>query len=604
MDPVDLDAPTEDAPSGAEPLASPSGTPVLDLAPMPEFSTAPSADAPGHRPSHVDVPRQLPAAPIRVVGLGAAALALFLVGWQAARVINDDVRSSTIAWLSLLAAAVATVGVLAWTWTVVENVRRLVEPARTQEPPRPWFAVSTWIPVVAFVAVAAGVITVMAARINDPGDDTSSSVPILMALITFIVALLLMYRPLAYLSGAIRRIGGSGIDLPRLVWVPLAFVVVGGASLLALRIGGAYEDDVDGIPPMWALGVVAIPPILIVLASAWRGAASAEDAVDFAFDRRRGVHSAGVGRGRLGFFTRALRADTKPAIARDVRKKIRLVPGADPLRLVLVSLIAALALVSIVGALVMFLFWREASDSVLLQGQRDRAWDVLNRLQSLERSLAYGVLAITSIWAFVSVLNARLASGRRRNPLLAALAWPAAGVGIWMIADRVADEDTAASVVIGLAVQAAVLYVPFFLLERAAVTVGARRDPIRITYGLGVVLLVHIQGLGGLSTISEVSDTERFGRLAGYLALGALVQLVSTLAVTEASHLISDAAQAEADRHNFLADQRKLADDTTTSDSNGATAPSVADVGPAAGAPTSSVVIAATTASPSGDATA
>ena len=44
-------------------------------------------------------------------------------------------------------------------------------------------------------------------------------------------------------------------------------------------------------------------------------------------------------------------------------------------------------------------------------------------------------------WTFVTVFNVRLASGRRRNPLIAMVAWPAAVAGIWAVADRVGDDD-------------------------------------------------------------------------------------------------------------------------------------------------------------------
>ena len=133
---------------------------------------------------------------------------------------------------------------------------------------------------------------------------------------------------------------------------------------------------------------------------------------------------------------------------------------------------------------------------------------------------------------------------------------------IWVIADRFSDDDRIGAVVTGFALQAAVLYVPFFLLERSAVAVGARRSPLRLAYALGVVLLVHIQGLGGLPTLVETTDIDRFGRIAVYLALAAVLELILTIAITDASTLIADASEAMADKHNFLADQRLHIDDS------------------------------------------
>jgi hypothetical protein len=225
-------------------------------------------------------------------------------------------------------------------------------------------------------------------------------------------------------------------------------------------------------------------------------------------------------------------------------------------RLIIVTLLAGLALLSGIGAAVMFMFWDEARDGLLLASQRERAWNMLSVLHTIERAVAYVLIGVVSIWTFLTVLNVRLATGRRRNPILAAASWPAAGIGLWVIGDRLVHEQPAGSVVMGFVAQAVVLYVPFLLLERAAEAVGARRTPLRIVYGAGVVLLVYIQGLGGLSNIAETGDTAQYGRLAGYLLLGALVQLLSTLAVTDASSVIAVASARGAEHHNFLMGQR------------------------------------------------
>ena len=106
--------------------------------------------------------------------------------------------------------------------------------------------------------------------------------------------------------------------------------------------------------------------------------------------------------------------------------------------------------------------------------------------------------------------------------------------------------------------------VPFLVLEHCADTIGARRTPIRISYAFGVVLLVHLQGLGGLSTIQETSDPTDLARIGGYLAIGALVQLMSTMAVTEACRSMTRAALHEAEHHNMLVDQRAAVSRTSS----------------------------------------
>jgi hypothetical protein len=71
-------------------------------------------------------------------------------------------------------------------------------------------------------------------------------------------------------------------------------------------------------------------------------------------------------------------------------------------------------------------------------------------------------------------------------------------------------------VMLGFGAQAAVLAVPFLVLERSADAVGAQRTPLRIVYALTVLMLVHVQGLGGLSRLPDSVTTTDIGRLTGY----------------------------------------------------------------------------------------
>ena len=521
-------------------------------APMPD-APASAAPAPG--------PRSLPMRPFRVVAVGGTAGALALAGWQISRVMAGEERLGSLARAELVLASAAALCVVLWTWAVVENARRLLATGLTKDPPSPSGIAAAWAPPLLFVAAAAASISFLERRLNEPGGGSTSTIPLALVCVALIATLFVSYRPLFLLSAVMRRLGGGIGDLSRGVWIPIVMVLVGAASLVALRAGGAYGDDVDGFAPAWALGVVAIPPAITIVSLAWRASGLVEDVVSLAYARRRGKVAAGVGRRDLGVLARALRADARPPIDRDLRSRIRLLPGASTLRLLVMVSLAALTLVSIVGALVMFLFWREAAGGTLVASQRERAWSALDELRSLERTVAAVALVVASVWTFGTVLNARLASGRRRNPLLAAAAWPAAGLAIAAVNERVGDDVGVLGLIVRFAVQAAVLYVPFFLLERTAVAVGARRSPLRLAWGLGVVLLVQIQGFGGLATLQEEADVDRFGRLAGYLALAALLELIATITVADASGIIGEASRAVTEKHNFLAEQRSRIDE-------------------------------------------
>ncbi len=536
--------------SGQAPLPPPAGAaPVATRPPVEVPFTPPEVTSRG-----VVAVKQLPMLPLRFAGVGGLILSLALAGWQIGRVLAGDERLSVLAWGALFAAVVGVLGVLAWTWVVVENARRLLEPARNQEPPDPHALVVSWIPALVVATGAVFAVTMLQYRLVRPEDDTSSALPLAVAAGAMLVTLLVAQRPLALLSSIMRRLGGPSIDLMRLVWVPLTLAVVGAASLVAMRAGGVFGDDFDGIAPAWALGVVMIVPVLVAIGAAWNGAIVCESTVEFAFDRRNGVAKTGVGRRQLSWFTRLLRADGSK-IVRDRTKPIELVPGSSALRLAMFIGLAAMTLIAIVAALVMTLFWRESNRGPLLPTQVSNAWDVLSSLQDLQRLVALGLLAVVTLWAFLEVLNVRLASGRRRNPLLAAASWPVAAFAIWRIADRTAD-GTDVEQVVGFAAQVAIAYLPFFLLERAAIAVRVHRRPLRLTYGLLAVLIVQTQSLTGLSTLDTTNVTEDYGRVAGYLAIAAALHLLAVLSISESSRLLHDGAVDDAADHNALVASR------------------------------------------------
>ena len=495
--------------------------------------------------------------PWRVLGASSVTVAFALSGWQVQRAIDGQTRSDSITWWSIAAAVVAALAVLIWTWVATENARRLVSPATTQELPNPKRAVATWILPFAFVATAMLVVTYLSRRPEAQSDDTISSVPLAFAVLSLLLAIPLTYRPVHYMAGIVRQVGGYSAKLAQWMWVPVVLAMVGVASIALLRYGGAVDGTTEEWAPLWVIAVVAIAPCIVVILLAWRAADSVEQAIKFAFARRGGARELDSKSPSGAKVPGASAVRVQSTV--DIRRKVRQLPGANLLRITLVAMLAGLALLSLVGAVVMFLFWQESNDTQLLPSQIDRAWDTIAALHQAERVLAFAVLGLASLWTFVAVLNVRMASGRRRNPLVAALAWPAAGIGIWTIADSLIVDQPTGSVIAGLVAQSFVLYIPFFLLERSAEAVGARRTPIRIAYVLGVVLLVYIQGLGGLSTISDSVDDLNYGRLAGYLLLGSLVQLLSTLAITDASRAITEAATREAEHHNLLAEQHSNA---------------------------------------------
>jgi hypothetical protein len=503
-------------------------------------------------------------APWRIVGAATLSATFALMGWQVQRLSDDQPWSNSLMWLSVLTGLVATVCVLGWTWVTTDNARRLVEPASRVNIPDPAAAVRTWIAPFVFVAIAVGVVVLLGERAGTSSDDATVAtvpvVPLAIAVAALLLAIPMTYRPMYHLAGVVRQVGGYTVRVAQWMWVPVVMGLVGVASIVALRFSGVADTvdtgdaatGSDGSVPLWVVAVVAVAPCVITILLAWRAASSVEDAITVAAARRRLDGAPSPTRVR-----KAARSARGRRLAPSER--IELLPGVGLLRLVMVTLVAGLALLSLVGAIVTGLLWMDSRDSGVLPAERQQTWDSLDALRAASVGVIVALLLAVVVWTLVTVINVRRTSGRRFNPLFAAACWPAAAAAVWWIADRMIVDASVGGVVLGLGAQAAVLALPFLVLERVADAVGARRSPIRIVYVLGVVLLVHVQGLGGLMRLPDSATTTDLGRLAGYLAIGALIQLCSTLAVTDACHALSRTCEHEADHHNMLVEARRAA---------------------------------------------
>lgn len=493
----------------------------------------------------------MPMLPWRIVGATNLAAMFALMAWQIHRLVDDRPWSGSMMWWSIVTGMITGACVLGWSWTIAENVRRLIEPAATREPPNPMRVAMAWLPPLALIAVAGGVVAGLGEQAATSSVDSVSSLPLLGAVAALLLAIPLTYRPLFLLAGLVREVGGQSARLAQWMWVPVALALVGVGSIVTLLVSGSGDVQAGSLSvggaavPVWVIGVIAMAPCAIAILLAWSGSGTVEEAVELAVARRRGeAHPA----------TRQRRSRQHPAsvVARD---RVRLIPGDELIRLAVGTLLAGVAMLSVIGAAVVVSFWLDSDGGDLLVSQRERARDALDALQAVARMLGVALLALVTLWTLVAVTNARMASDVRRNPLVAAAAWPLAAFGIWYVADRFVVDQPAATVLLGLALQAALLWLPFWLLERTADAVEARRSPVRTAYGAAVVIVMYTQALGGLTGLGDETDV---GRFAALLALGAVMQLLSTLAVTEACRTIGHATHRMADEHNVLVERRDL----------------------------------------------
>jgi hypothetical protein len=219
------------------------------------------------------------------------------------------------------------------------------------------------------------------------------------------------------------------------------------------------------------------------------------------------------------------------------------ISGSHFLRFAVSFLLGALAMFTLGGGLLLLLLWQEERESGVFSNQIDRAWDLFATLQHVELIVALPVVPLATAWAFLATLNVRRATARRCNPVIAALSIPAAVAGVWAIgASIVAPADDWATATGGLLLQALVVAVPVIVLERVAMAAEGPRRPLRMTYVAAVAYIAVVQGLGALSTIVPTNDPDEWARLASYLIIGALVQILGAIAVNEALRSIEGAS--------------------------------------------------------------
>ncbi len=243
----------------------------------------------------------------------------------------------------------------------------------------------------------------------------------------------------------------------------------------------------------------------------------------------------------------------RPNLHSDLNPAVEPYPGINILRLVMTGMLSVMCMLTIAGSVLMLLLWQQNRNAGVLTTQVDRTWELFDYLREIERWFAFGVIPVALAWIVLATINVRRATGQRRNPVIAAGSLVVGIAGVWIIgATQVADADGPATKAVGIAIQAAFLAIPLIVMERVAEAAEARHRPLRATYVISVLYLAHLQGLGSLSTTDVTSDADMWGKLAAYLLIGGLIQVLGTLAANEAARAIEEGTQHRYDlRHRF-----------------------------------------------------
>ena len=228
------------------------------------------------------------------------------------------------------------------------------------------------------------------------------------------------------------------------------------------------------------------------------------------------------------------------------------IEGSNILRIVMTLLLAVLCLVTVGGAILLLLLWQQDREAGVLTTQLDRTWDLFDTLRDIERWVAFGVVPVAVAWIVLATINVRRATGQRRNPIVAGLSLVVGLVGAWFIGDQIVDRSSDwLGQAAGYVLQAVFLAIPLLALERVAASAESRHGALRATYLIGAVFLAHMQFLGGVSTVGRTADSSEWGRLGGYLVIGALLLVLGSLAANEAARAIEDGTE-----HRFRLRQR------------------------------------------------
>ncbi|HEY3483955.1 MAG TPA: hypothetical protein VGK49_01170 [Ilumatobacteraceae bacterium] len=220
------------------------------------------------------------------------------------------------------------------------------------------------------------------------------------------------------------------------------------------------------------------------------------------------------------------------------------VAGESPLRGVLAVSLAALALLTLTGGVLMLLLWRQERSSGVLTNQVDRTWNLFDDLGTVEQIVAVVALVAATSWMALALVNVSRVAARSTLAALMSLTLPASIAGVMVIRSTVVipSEDWIGAAG-GIALQALVLVFPLIALEYGAGLVDARRRPHRAAYVIGVLLLAHFEFLGGLSTVEFTDDADEWGLFAAYLVLAALLQVLGAMAANETCRSFQEAAE-------------------------------------------------------------
>jgi hypothetical protein len=219
------------------------------------------------------------------------------------------------------------------------------------------------------------------------------------------------------------------------------------------------------------------------------------------------------------------------------------------------AFLACLAMLQVVTGAVVLDAWRTRRSSASWTFNDEiRLDDMFTRLRDVELAVAIGAVLTVMLWSFAAVVNVRISTRRSRSPLLAMASWLISPGLVVLVSMFGNDQPVALLSLAVLAVEVAMLYLPFGLLGGATAAVGGSATPFRRWY-FAVVLAFVIHQVFTTPFDLSVGITDADLRESAVLLLvnGIVIALMSMMA-SDATRALQHAAADRAFRHNSTSD--------------------------------------------------
>ena len=213
----------------------------------------------------------------------------------------------------------------------------------------------------------------------------------------------------------------------------------------------------------------------------------------------------------------------------------------------MLAYIAALAAIEVCDGMIVAEAWRDQRQRATPRpAEIEVLGEMFERLRVIEGVVVVAAVVSTVLWSFLAVRNASSACRNGRSGATAVVAWALVPGAVFVLCGVRGSSMQTATV---LAVQAAILFVPFATIGIAATRVGGRMAPfVRWYVALVLVFLVQ-QAFTGSFNLADPKPSQDLGRAAALMLANGLVLGLMVLMAADAAKAMEEATQRKMVAH-------------------------------------------------------